>query len=102
MQFDLVVQIVERGLGGGDAGLGLRDLSLVVGGIDLHQEIAGLDALKVVHGDGEDLAGDAAGQPGQFGANIGVVGGLDRGVADPGVPAQRRQRDERERDQHGE
>ena len=91
MELDLIVQIVERGLGGGDAGLCLRDLSLVVGGIDLDQEIAGLDALEVIHGHGEDLTGDPAAQPCQFGANIGVVGALDRGVADPGIPAQRRQ-----------
>ncbi len=97
-----LLEIVERGLRGGDAGLGLRDLGLVVGGIDLDQEIAGLDALEIVDGDGEHLAGDPAAQPRQLGANIGVVGGLDRGAADPGIPAQRRQRDEAERDQHGE
>ena len=102
MQFDLIAQIVERGLRGGDAGLGLRDLRLVVGGIDLHQQIAGLDALEIVDGDGEHFAGDPAAQPRQLGANIGVVGGLDRGVADPGIPAQRRQRDEGERHQHRE
>ena len=30
-----------------DAGLGLRDLRLVIGGIDLDQEIAGLDVLEI-------------------------------------------------------
>ncbi len=72
-----------------DGGFGLRDLRLVIGGIDLDQEIAGLDALEVVDGDGEDLAGDPAAQPCQLGADIGVIGGLGRGVADPGIPAQR-------------
>jgi hypothetical protein len=67
LQFDLVAQIVECSLRGGDAGLGLRDLRLVIGGIDLHQEIATLDALEILHGDGQDLAGDPAAQPGQLG-----------------------------------
>ena len=102
LQFDLVGEIVERGLRADDAGLGLRDLGLVVGGIDLDQQIAGLDALEIVDGDGENLACDPAAQLCQLGPYIGVVGGLDRGAADPGIPAQRRQHDEPERGQHGE
>jgi hypothetical protein len=53
LQFDLVGEIVERGLRTDDAGLGLGDLGLVIGGIDLNQEIAGLDALEIIDGDGE-------------------------------------------------
>ncbi len=102
LQLDLVGEIVERGLRADDAGLRLRDLGLVVGGIDLNQEIAGLDALKVVRGDGENFTGDPAAQPGQLGPDIRVVRALDRFAADPGIPAQRRQRDEPERRQHGE
>ena len=37
LQLDLIGQVVERGLRGGDAGLRLVDLSLVVGGIDFNQ-----------------------------------------------------------------
>ena len=95
LQLDLVGEIVERRLRGGDAGLGLRDLGLVVGGIDLHQQIAGLDALKIGDGDLENLTRDAAAQARRVSLDIGVVGGLDHGGADPFIPAQRRQRDER-------
>ena len=102
LQLDLVGEIVERGLRAGDGGLRLSDLGFVIGGIDLNQEIAGLDALEIVRGDGENLAGDPAAQPRQFGPDISVVRRLDRGAADPGIPAQRRQRDESERGQHGE
>jgi hypothetical protein len=102
LQLDLIAQIVEGCLRGGDAGLGLRDLSRVVGGIDLHQQIARLDALEILHGDRNHLAGDPAAQPRELGTNIGVVGGLDRGAADPGIPAQRRQRDKGKRRQHRE
>jgi hypothetical protein len=58
LQLDLVGEIVERGLCAGNAGLGLRDLGFVVGRIDLNQQIACLDALKILDGDGEDLTGD--------------------------------------------
>ena len=102
LQLDLVGQIVEHGLRGGDRRFGLRDLRLIIGGIDLDQEIAGLDALEVGDPDGQHFAGDAACKPRQLGAHIGVVGGLDHGIADPFVEAQRRQRDEGERDDHGE
>ena len=83
---------------GGDRGFGLRDLCLIVRGIDLNQEVAGLDALEVGDPYGQHLTGDAARQPRQLGAHIGVIGGLDHGIADPFVEAQRRQRDEGERD----
>ena len=102
LQLDLVGEIVEGCLRGGDAGLGLRDLCLVIGGIDLHQQIAGLDALKIGHGDLENFARDPAAQARRVRLDIGVVGGLDHGGADPFVPAQRRQRDECERRQHRE
>src|SRR5260370_1088241 len=94
LQLDLVGEIVERRLRADHAGLGLRDLGLVVSGIDLNQEIAGLDALKVVRGDGENFTGDPAAQPCQFGPDIRVVRALDHFAADPGIPAQHRQRDE--------
>ena len=102
LQLHLIGEIVERSLCAGDAGLGLSDLGLIVGGIDLNQEIAGLDALEIVDGDGKNFTGDSAAQPCQLGPDIGVVGGLDDGAADPGVPAQRRQHDESERGQHRE
>ncbi len=102
LKLDLVGEIVERRLRAGHAGLRLRDLGLVVGGIDLNQEIAGLDALKVVRGDGENFTGDPAAQPGQLGPDIRVVRALNHFAADPGIPAQRRQRDKPERGQHGE
>ncbi len=102
LQLHLIGEVVERRLCAGDAGLRLGDLGLVVGGIDLNQEIASLDALEIVRGDGKNFTGDPAAQPCQLGPDIGVVGGLDDGAADPGVPAQRRQHDESERGQHGE
>ena len=102
LQFDLVAQIVEGRLRGGDAGLGLCDLGRVVGGVDLHQQIARLDALEILHRHRNHLASDPAAQPRELGTNIGVVGGLDRGTADPGIPAQRGQRDKDKRRQHGE
>src|SRR5882672_3596776 len=102
LQFDLIAQIVEGRLRGGDAGLGLCDLSRVVGGVDLHQQIASLDALEILPCDRNHLAGNPAAEPRELGANIGVVGGLDRGAANPGIPAHRRQRDEDKRRQHGE
>jgi hypothetical protein len=97
LQFDLVGEIVQRGLRAGNAGLRLRHLGLVVGRIDLHQELAGLDALEVVGVNLEHGAGDAAAQPGGLGADVGVVGGLLRPAADPAIPAQRRQPDEGDR-----
>ena len=68
----------------------MRDIGLIVG-IDLHQKIAGLDALEVLHGGGQNLTGDPAAQPRQVSADKGVVGGLDDRVAAPLVPADRRQ-----------
>ena len=38
--------------------LGLGDLGLIVGGIDLHQQIAGLDALKIDDRDREHFTRD--------------------------------------------
>src|SRR5882762_6232707 len=75
---------------------------IVIGGIDLNQEITGLDALKIVRRDDENLAGDPAAQPRRLGLDISVVRRLNHGAADPGIPAQRRQRDESERGEHGE
>jgi hypothetical protein len=100
LQFDLIAQIVECGLSGSDAGLRLGDLRLVIGGINLHQQIAGLDVLVIGHGNGENLAGDPAAQPRQVGPNIGIVGGLNDGASDPGIPSQGRQRDKGESNQH--
>ena len=102
LQFDLIVQIVEGGLRSGNVCLGLCDLGLIVGRIDLYQQIAGLDALKVIDGNNENFTRNPAAQPRQLGTNIGVIRRLDRGATDPGVPAQRRQCDKAERDQHGE
>jgi len=102
LQLDLVGEIVEDRLGGGDAGFSLSHLGFVISRIDLNQEIAGLDALEILHRDGQDLASDPAAQPGQLGFDVSVVGSLDHGVADPFIPAQRRQRDESKRGQHGE
>ena len=102
LQLDLIGQIVEHGLRGGDRRFGLRDLRLIVGRIDLDHEIAGLDALEIGDPDGQHFAGDATGKPRQLGAHIGVVGGLDRRIADPFVEALRCQRDEAERDDHRE
>ena len=89
LQLDLVGEIVERGLCGGNAGLGLSDLGLIIGGVDLNQKIAGLDALEIIHGDGKNFTGDAAAQPRHIGFDIGVVSGLDHRAADPFIPAQR-------------
>ncbi len=50
LQFDLVGEVVESRLRGVDPGLGLRDLGLVVGRVDLDQKVAGLDALKIADG----------------------------------------------------
>jgi hypothetical protein len=102
LQFDLIAQIVEGRLSGGDTGLGLCDLSRVVRWVDLHQQIASLDALEILHGNRNHFAGDPAAQPRELGANIGVVGSLYRGAADPAIPAQRRQRDKGKRRQHRE
>src|ERR1700732_4709455 len=73
--------MVERRLRGGNAGLSLVDLGLVVGGIDLNQEIAGPDALKILHGDGKNLTRNAAGEPRRLGLDVGIIRGLDHGVA---------------------
>ena len=74
------------------AGFRLRDLRFVIGRIDLNQEIAGLDPLEVLERDDENLAGNAAAELGRLGTNVGIVGGLHRGPADPGIPTQRGQR----------
>jgi hypothetical protein len=52
LQLDLVGEIVEGCLCGVNASLRQRDLGFIVGGIDLNQEIASLDALEIVHGNG--------------------------------------------------
>jgi hypothetical protein len=93
LQLHLVVEIVERGFRARNAGFGLGDLRLVIRGVDLYQKVAGLDALEILRCDGAHFARDTAGEPCHLGANIGVVGGLHGGSADPGVPAQRRQPD---------
>ncbi|MGY3486078.1 hypothetical protein ACVW1C_003961 [Bradyrhizobium sp. USDA 4011] len=100
MQLDLVVEVIERGLRTDHTRFGLRDLRLVIGRIDLHQEIAGLDALEIGDGDRQHFAGHAAAELGQLGAHIGIIGGLDRGTADPGIPTRRRHHDEHKRSQH--
>jgi len=102
LQLDPIGRVVERCLRGGDARLRLGDLRLIVGGIDLDQEIAGLDALKIMHSDGENLAGDPAREPRRLGLYVSIVRGLDDGVADPLISSQSRQRDESQRQQHGE
>ena len=60
--------IVEGCLRGGNAGLGLCDLSRVV---DLHQQIARLDALEILHCIRNHLAGNPAAQPRELGASGG-------------------------------
>jgi len=54
LQLDLVGEIIQGRLRADDAGLCLRDLGFVIGGIDLNQEITGLDALKIVRRDDEE------------------------------------------------
>jgi hypothetical protein len=41
-------------------GFGLRRLRLIIGRIDLHQQVTGLDALEIVGVDLEHGAGDTA------------------------------------------
>ena len=96
LQLDLVGEIVERSLRAQDASLGLRHLGLIIGGIDLDQEIAGPDVLEIVQRNAEHLTGDPAAEPGQIGADIGVIGGLDNRASNPGIPAQRRHRNKSE------
>jgi hypothetical protein len=83
-------------------GFRLIDLSLIVSRIDLHQEIAGLDALIIIRGDFQDLSRYTAAEPRQVGTDISVIGGLDSGIAGPFVPARCCQRDKAERDKHRE
>jgi len=47
------------GLGVGEVGLGLVEGDLVVGGVGLGEELAGLDGLVVVDVDLDDVADDA-------------------------------------------
>ncbi len=61
-------------------------LRLIVRRVDLDQQASGLDVLIVCHGDGQDFTADAAAQLRGVGTDIGIVGGLDSGAADPVVP----------------
>src|SRR5258706_8455642 len=88
LQLDLVGEIIQSRLRAGDAGLCLRDLRFVIGGIDLNQEIAGLDALKIVRRDDENLTSDPAAQPRRLGLDISVVRRLNYAPAAPAHPAQ--------------
>ena len=53
--------------------LGLLERDLVVAGIELHQQLACLDDLVVVHMDGLDGAVDARGDRVQMPVNLGVI-----------------------------
>jgi len=48
LQFDLVFQILQHRLRAVDVGISLIDLSLIVRWINLHQQVATLDALKII------------------------------------------------------
>jgi hypothetical protein len=76
----------QDGLGRGDTRLGLRYDRIVVRGLDLHQQLARLDALKTLHGNVPDIAAYPSAQPGRLGVDRGIVGGLDGSRSNPGVP----------------
>ncbi len=85
----LVREIGQRRLCGGEVGLGLRQLRAIVGGIDLHDQIALAHNLIVSDTDGGDIARDFRRQRGHVAGGVGVVGRLVTGGAGPAVPVSR-------------
>ena len=77
---------IDRGLGvlclrAGQVGLRLVERDLVVGGVDLGQQLAGLHGLVVVHGDLHHLARDARADLVEVAVHLRVVGVFDEGGA---------------------
>ena len=64
----------DRGLGGGDIGLGLVERDLEVAVVDPRQHLAGLDGLVVADQHLGEIAGDLGRDGGVVGLDIGVVG----------------------------
>ncbi len=80
--------------GAGEVGLRLLEGDLVVLGVDLGDELAGLDLLVVVDVDLDDLAGDARADLVEVAVDLGVVGVFGEG----GAPVEEGADDDQEND----
>jgi hypothetical protein len=74
--FDLSIQIGDRRVCSGHLGLGLLDRGLVVAGVDLHQQAAGLFKLVVGHGHLGDSADHLGAHAHIAGVDECIVGGF--------------------------
>ena len=88
------LQILDRRLGAGEIGLRLGDASAVIVVLDLDQQIALLDLLKVVDRHPSDITLDLGAERCDVTADVGVVRGLPHAVTDPAVPAGDEQRND--------
>ncbi len=85
----LVRQVGEVGLRRGEVCLGLHELSAIVGGIDLDDQVALVHDLIVGDPDGGDIARHFRRQRGDVAGGVGIVGGFVAGRAGPAVPVPR-------------
>ncbi len=91
---DVGESLLVRGDGAGEVGLRLLEGDEVVLGIDLGDDLAGLDLLVVVDVDLDDLAGDARAHLKEVAIDLSVVGALREGR----VPVEERADDDEEND----
>jgi hypothetical protein len=73
-------------LGSQNVPLGLVKLGAVVVVLDLHQQVAGLDPLEIIHKDMGNIARHFCRQRRQVGGEISIVGALLRRGAHPPIP----------------
>ncbi len=89
LQGDVALCVADCGPGGGYACLGLIHLCLILGRIDLHQQLSDLDVLVILHQQAHDTPANLSADRRCVGTQIGIVGRLVGHACYPASPAKR-------------
>jgi hypothetical protein len=87
------LEIFDGGFGAEKIRLGLRHPRPIIAILDLDQQLALVDPLKIIHGHPAHITFDLGAERRDVAANIGVVGDLPNRQTDPAVPLSSEQDD---------
>jgi hypothetical protein len=93
----LLLNIVNRRLGGNDIRIGLAQLRPVIIVDHFHQKVTCLDPLEVLHGHATDITGTLCGQRCDIGLNVSIIRRLFRRGSYPPIPLASDENDKKNR-----